>query len=141
MPRDIFPGDLILTASPEAKTPRPPAFSEQDASINQFLNNNHDDSDKDLQRSDKLRESDENLHPYVQILSISDLESCVALENAAFPESERCSREKASPFIVQWLVDREKIIEVACAVLLCIISLQISSVPSNILNVSFSYNS
>lgn len=35
-----------------------------------------------------------DLHPYVQTLSLADLESCVALENAAFPEEERCSREK-----------------------------------------------
>ena len=35
-----------------------------------------------------------DLHPHVQTLSISDLEACVALENAAFPENERCSREK-----------------------------------------------
>lgn len=37
-----------------------------------------------------------DLHPYVQALSLADLESCVALENAAFPEAERCSREKVS---------------------------------------------
>lgn len=37
-----------------------------------------------------------DLHPYVQTLSLADLESCVALENAAFPEEERCSREKVS---------------------------------------------
>ena len=36
----------------------------------------------------------DNLHPYTQILSMSDLEACVALENAAFPEHERCSRNK-----------------------------------------------
>jgi hypothetical protein len=38
-----------------------------------------------------------NLHPYTRPLTISDLESCVALENAAFtnPE-ERATREKAS---------------------------------------------
>lgn len=35
-----------------------------------------------------------DLHPYVQTLSLADLDSCVALENAAFPEEERCSREK-----------------------------------------------
>lgn len=35
-----------------------------------------------------------DLNPYVQTLSLADLESCVALENAAFPEEERCSREK-----------------------------------------------
>lgn len=38
-----------------------------------------------------------HLHPYVQTLSLSDLESCVALENAVFPEEERCSREKVAP--------------------------------------------
>jgi hypothetical protein len=38
-----------------------------------------------------------NLHPYTRPLTISDLESCVVLENAAFtnPE-ERATREKAS---------------------------------------------
>lgn len=35
-----------------------------------------------------------DLHPYVQTLSLADVDSCVALENAAFPEKERCSREK-----------------------------------------------
>jgi hypothetical protein len=36
----------------------------------------------------------DDLHPYPQILSLSDLEACVALEDAAFPEHERCSRDK-----------------------------------------------
>lgn len=36
----------------------------------------------------------DNLHPYTQILSLSDLEACVSLEDATFPEHERCSREK-----------------------------------------------
>ena len=38
-----------------------------------------------------------NLHPYTRPLTISDLESCVALEEVAFtnPE-ERATREKAS---------------------------------------------
>ena len=39
-----------------------------------------------------------DLHPYVQSLSLSNLESCVALENAVFPEEERCSRGKVGPF-------------------------------------------
>ena len=35
------------------------------------------------------------LHPYTSPLTISDVESCVALENAAFEnENERCSKEK-----------------------------------------------
>ena len=36
------------------------------------------------------------IHPLVQVLSLHDLESCVAVENAAFPENERCSREKVN---------------------------------------------
>jgi hypothetical protein len=36
-----------------------------------------------------------NLHPYTRPLTISDLESVVALENAAFPNpDERATREK-----------------------------------------------
>lgn len=41
-----------------------------------------------------------DLHPYVQTLSLADLDSCVALETAAFPEAERCSRENVSDFQV-----------------------------------------
>lgn len=38
-----------------------------------------------------------NLHPYTRPLTISDLESCVALENAAFSNPiERATREKVS---------------------------------------------
>lgn len=37
-----------------------------------------------------------DLHPYVQTLSVSNLDSCVALENATFAEEERCSREKVN---------------------------------------------
>jgi hypothetical protein len=44
------------------------------------------------ERNSKLDE----LHPYVQTLSLSDVESCVILENAAFPPNERASREKVS---------------------------------------------
>lgn len=34
------------------------------------------------------------LHPYVQTLALADLDSCVSLEEAAFPIEERASREK-----------------------------------------------
>ncbi|KAM5465646.1 hypothetical protein MauCBS54593_006421 [Microsporum audouinii] len=35
----------------------------------------------------------DKLHPYVQLLSVSDVEGCEKVE-LAFPESERCSKEK-----------------------------------------------
>jgi hypothetical protein len=39
-----------------------------------------------------------NLHPYVRPLTVSDLGSCEALENAAFKnEEERATREKVLP--------------------------------------------
>ena len=42
-----------------------------------------------------------SLHPYTRPLTVSDLDSCVALENAAFENpQERCSPEKVSPFSV-----------------------------------------
>ena len=36
------------------------------------------------------------LHPYTQTLTLNDVESCVRLEDVAFPPNERCSREKVS---------------------------------------------
>jgi hypothetical protein len=43
----------------------------------------------------------DNLHPYTQTLTLSDVESCVILEEAAFPPQERATREKVSqPFSV-----------------------------------------
>ena len=44
---------------------------------------------------DQQSKAPKNLHPYTRPLTISDLESVVALENAAFPNpSERATREK-----------------------------------------------
>ncbi|KAH6663494.1 polyamine acetyltransferase [Halenospora varia] len=41
------------------------------------------------------RSAPNNLHPYIRPLTINDLESCVALENAAFTDpNERATREK-----------------------------------------------
>lgn len=36
----------------------------------------------------------DKLHPENQVLSIAYLEDCVEVESGAFPENERCSREK-----------------------------------------------
>lgn len=43
----------------------------------------------------------DELHPFVQLLSTSNVEDCVVVENA-FPENERCSREKVRPNL-RWL--------------------------------------
>ncbi|KAI9732590.1 MAG: DNA damage-inducible protein 1 [Cirrosporium novae-zelandiae] len=34
------------------------------------------------------------LHPFVQVLALSNVEDCVKIEDEAFPANERCSREK-----------------------------------------------
>lgn len=39
----------------------------------------------------------DDLHPYTQTLTLSDIDSCVLLEEAAFPPQERATREKVSP--------------------------------------------
>lgn len=44
------------------------------------------------ERSNQLSD----LHVYTQTLSPSNIESCVVLENAAFPPEERASRQKVS---------------------------------------------
>lgn len=42
----------------------------------------------------------DNVHPYTQTLTLNDVESCVVLEEAAFPPQERATREKVSqPFL------------------------------------------
>lgn len=47
---------------------------------------------------------DSSFHPNIRPLTISDLESCVVLENAAFTDpSHRCSREKVSHFFFSFL--------------------------------------
>jgi hypothetical protein len=50
----------------------------------------------------------DELHPFVQLLSTSNVEDCITVENA-FPEAERCSRDKVGQtpceFIIE-IVDR-----------------------------------
>ena len=83
---------LTLTTSPESQASM--------ASSQAGLNEPSIDRDPQSLIPAQLRNKGANisarndLHPYVQTLSLADVESCVALENAAFPENERCSREK-----------------------------------------------
>ena len=100
MPRDV-PGteERTLTASPETQTPRPASATDDydfQPGSNGFTIIRDESEDRELQMSNSLRKGDEkkNLHPYVQILSVSDLEAAEALEKAAFPPNERCSKEK-----------------------------------------------
>lgn len=47
-----------------------------------------------MQRSRNTPREYDHLHPFSQVLSISNVDDCVKLENEVFPVSERCSREK-----------------------------------------------
>jgi hypothetical protein len=38
----------------------------------------------------------DSLHPVTSVLSVHNVDDCTELENEAFPENERCSREKVS---------------------------------------------
>lgn len=48
-----------------------------------------------------------NLHPYTRPLTVSDVDSCAALENAAFTDpSERATPEKVCPLPPRWTRDQ-----------------------------------
>ncbi len=100
-PIPTSPGEEYVSNSPPITLTRSPA---------NMASSNLDDDDSQtaasgflhiFKKQQKPQQEDDpstkdEFHPYVQTLSIADLESCIALENAAFPEDERCSREKVS---------------------------------------------
>lgn len=108
----------ILTASPEMKSPGSSTgqlnedksverTSSQDSNENDDIGDNEDHQpgslaytlfrdhrdDMEIELSQKFKGSSD-LHPYVQVLSISDLDACMAVETAAFPPDQAASREK-----------------------------------------------
>ena len=98
MPRELFPqkspAEPIITASPEMKSPSNRSDSDEpEDTANEYSIFRDERDEMEVELSAKLKANDD-LHPHVQVLSINDLEACVALENACFPEHERCSREK-----------------------------------------------
>jgi len=81
MPRDLGLEDLpvLLTESPNST----------DQGVEQHP------TSAVVRRAEQQPRTLRTLHPYTSPLTTSDVESCVALENAAFQvERERCSREK-----------------------------------------------
>ena len=126
MPRDLFPPSPSppLSHSPEPQSSPQPERSESQQGptpsrfsnvLNSFMIYHDHSDDREMQLSNSLRTGTEkaNLHPYVQALSIADLESCLALEEACFPEAERGSREKVCQYSLcsevamsTWAVER-----------------------------------
>ncbi|KAL9123971.1 MAG: hypothetical protein Q9217_006650, partial [Psora testacea] len=104
MSHNLFPSSPpppppLIVASPEPQFPKPVGCEEaatNNASYNDFTihRDERQTSMQHLQLTKAKANGMNELHPYVQTLSLSNLESCIALENAIFPENERCSREK-----------------------------------------------
>ena len=102
MPRDLFASqdasEPPLTSSPLPKTPQFGGGSTAtgEDGYNEFTIHREEASESNVLIPDwRPRANEKNdLHPYVQTLSRSNVDSCVALENSAFPENERCSKEK-----------------------------------------------
>ncbi|MCJ1297509.1 hypothetical protein MMC08_000296 [Hypocenomyce scalaris] len=97
MPQDLFPQrhEEDLTESPDAQTPRDGTATDLNWP-NEFTihKNDTDETASQISNGWKMAEQRNKLHPYVQTLSIADLESCDRLESSCFPEEERCTREK-----------------------------------------------
>lgn len=55
-----------------------------------------EDEDQLINILSQTNEKRDKIHPYVQTLSLSDIESCILLEDETFPPQERCTREKVS---------------------------------------------
>ena len=55
-----------------------------------------------MQRNRNQPEKFHALHPFCQVLSTSNIEDCVGLEEDAFPESERCSPEKVFTHVISF---------------------------------------
>ena len=97
MPRDLVAEsqEEAISESPDAQTPKAGTTTGSNAS-NEFTIHRIDTGQTTpplSSRPEKLERRDK-LHPYVQTLSIADLDSCERLESSCFPEEERCTREK-----------------------------------------------
>lgn len=96
MPRDLFAQNQEegMTESPDAQTPKAGEPMESNGYHDFAIHSGDPDQNypQALRRSKKAQRK-AALHPYVQTLSIADLDSCERLERSCFPE-ERCIREK-----------------------------------------------
>ena len=87
MPRDL---------SREAPSKDPPPEDQEPELERDSSNDGLEDESILASIMSQQNEKRDALHPYVQTLSLSDVESCVRLEEETFPPQERCTREKVS---------------------------------------------
>lgn len=101
MPRDLLPRRPAEEASSykgaEQETPERSDEAGDADGYNRFTLSSNSYNKTHLSEGMKKAEKRNDLHPYVTTLSLDDVESCVKLEEATFPEHERCSREKVRP--------------------------------------------
>ena len=97
MPRDIEqdkPAPVVLLTESPGKVPESPNPNKAE-SKDTPLTEREPQKEFVIIAQDQQYKGPKNLHPYTRPLTISDLESVVALENAAFPNpDERATREK-----------------------------------------------
>ncbi|KAL8872329.1 MAG: hypothetical protein Q9174_002024 [Haloplaca sp. 1 TL-2023] len=98
MPRDLQfqkkKDESELTASPDSHTGDTKATDGD--GYNEFTIHQEDDGPRfgAFRRMPAEGKNLTDIHPYVQSLNITDVDSCSSLEKATFPEHERCSKEK-----------------------------------------------
>ena len=97
MPRELQPTSDSLPELTKAPTPKEEPQSAGGGLLDAILGQSNEKRD--------------NLHPYTQSLTTSDIESCIKVEEATFPPNERCSREKVSVI---------SLYQTICANVLCI---------------------
>jgi len=90
MPRDLDDKEVPSAPTENADEAGQAGYQPEDASGRFIIINNGEGAQGDEGHGRPLR----SLHPYTRPLTISDLDSCIALENSAFNEQERCSPEK-----------------------------------------------
>jgi hypothetical protein len=95
---DIMPRDLNLVAKEDSLQGMPQLTKSPDEVEEREPPMDADDEDDMIESfqngiSDSNPKRDE-LHPYTQTLTLSDVDSCTTLEEATFPPHERCTKEK-----------------------------------------------
>ncbi|EEH07402.1 acetyltransferase [Histoplasma capsulatum G186AR] len=89
----ISQGDLVIAHEFETED-NEVSDEEDDEKEDGYVEVKHDDLVSCFRQSPPTKRTElDQLHPFIQLLSLSNLEDCLAVE-AAFPENERCSLEK-----------------------------------------------
>ncbi|KAK0352537.1 hypothetical protein LTR91_020881 [Friedmanniomyces endolithicus] len=84
------PEEVVDDGDEDGRPPSAPMDAQDEARMFRSLMKRHNTAGGGGGMNSKRDE----IHPYTQTLSLSDIESCILLEEATFPPEERCTREK-----------------------------------------------